>query len=114
MGDSKIAVHDDCQIFSHNENPLYLAYCFQTRDFAKQKLRYVSEGKVTRIAASSLSKIKIPIPSHEKQARIARVLNEFESLLSDVTNGLPAEIEARHKQYEYYRDKLLAFKKRVS
>lgn len=46
----------------------------------------------------------------ETQRRIANVLDKFDTLVNDLSSGLPAEIEARRKQYEYYRDKLLTFK----
>ncbi|EIA10882.1 restriction modification system DNA specificity domain-containing protein [Cutibacterium acnes PRP-38] len=52
----------------------------------------------------------IPIPSLENQKRIASVLDKFDVLVNDINVGIPAEIAARRKQYEYYRDKLLTFK----
>ena len=48
----------------------------------------------------------------KQQKEIVTILDRFESLCNDITSGLPAEIEARHKQYEYYRDKLLTFKRK--
>ena len=54
--------------------------------------------------------VTIPIPSLFEQKRIVSILDRFDSLCNDITTGLPAEIEARRKQYEYYRDKLLTFK----
>ncbi len=57
-----------------------------------------------------LKKMKIPVPSIETQTKIVDVLDRFDALCNDLTSGLPAEIEARKKQYEYYRDKLLTFK----
>lgn len=51
-----------------------------------------------------------PNPSIEEQNRITTILDRFDTLCNDLTKGLPAEIEARQKQYEYYRDKLLTFK----
>ena len=54
----------------------------------------------------------IPVPSHETQARIVRRLDAFDTLVNDVEQGLPAEIEARRKQYAYYRDKLLTFREK--
>ena len=61
-----------------------------------------------------VSKIKIPIPSIEEQERIVAILERFDSLYNDISEGLPAEIEGRKKQYEYYRDKLLTFKEKVN
>ena len=54
--------------------------------------------------------MKIPLPSLEKQKYITDILERFDSLCNDISEGLPAEIEARRKQYEHYRDKLLTFK----
>ena len=53
------------------------------------------------------------IPNIEKQHKIVEILDRFEKLCSDISEGLPAEIEARQKQYEYYRDKLLTFKEKI-
>ena len=68
------------------------------------------EGDHKRQWISSWSKKKIPIPPLEKQQQIVSILDKFEKLTNDISVGLPAEIEARRKQYEYYRNKLLTFK----
>jgi type I restriction enzyme S subunit len=52
------------------------------------------------------------VPSLEEQERIVTILDRFDSLCNDISTGLPAEIEARQKQYEYYRDKLLTFEEK--
>jgi type I restriction enzyme S subunit len=57
-----------------------------------------------------LDEFPVPIPSISEQARIVDILDRFDKLCNDISEGLPAEIEARRKQYEYYRDKLLTFK----
>ena len=57
-----------------------------------------------------MKKYEIPVPSLEEQQRIVDILDRFDKLCNDISEGLPAEIEARQKQYEYYRDKLLTFK----
>ena len=57
---------------------------------------------------------KIPLPPLEEQARIVAILDRFDALCNDLTQGLPAEIEARRKQYEYYRDRLLTFEEATS
>ena len=59
-----------------------------------------------------LKNIRIPDPSLQEQNRIVGVLKQLDDLCNDLTSGLPAEIEARQRQYEYYRDKLLTFKER--
>ena len=61
------------------------------------------------MTAPELKKVEIPIPSLDVQNRIVEVLDNFDSICTDLNIGLPAEIEARQKQYEYYRDKLLTF-----
>ena len=53
--------------------------------------------------------LMIPLPSLEEQTRVVSILDRFDALCNDLSEGLPAEIEARQKQYEYYRDKLLQF-----
>ena len=60
--------------------------------------------------SNTMAKIKIPVPSLEKQKQIVSILDKFEKLTNNISIGLPAEIEARRKQYEYYRNKLLTFK----
>ena len=57
-----------------------------------------------------IEKFLIPIPPLAEQERIVGILDKFDSLVNDISIGLPAEIEARRKQYEYYRGKLLDFK----
>ena len=68
------------------------------------------EGDHKRQWISSWSKKKIPIPPLEKQKQIVSILDKFDALVNDISIGLPAEIGARRKQYEYYRNKLLTFK----
>ena len=58
-----------------------------------------------------MSTLLIPIPPLSEQERIVSILDRFESLTTDLTSGLPAEIKARQQQYEYYRDQLLTFKR---
>lgn len=66
-------------------------------------------SSVTSIRRPMLNNFPVPIPSIEEQHRIVSILDRFDALCNDLTSGLPAEIEARRKQYEYYRDKLLSF-----
>ncbi len=113
LGDEKVAVSTDAYILSHSLNPKYLSYCFQTELFQKQKKRHITGTKVRRISGNRLAKIKIPNPRPEIQQEIVSILDKFEALINDLSVGLPAEIDARRKQYEYYRDKLLTFKEKV-
>ena len=73
--------------------------------------KYVNSGMGNpKLMSNTMAKIKIPVPSLEKQKQIVSILDKFEKLTNDISVGLPAEIEARRKQYEYYRNKLLIFK----
>lgn len=76
--------------------------------------RYIQEnikGTAPRyLRLTALRKFSIPVPPIEEQERIVSILDRFDKLCNDISEGLPAEIEARRKQYEYYRDKLLSFK----
>ena len=65
---------------------------------------------VPHVSGEMLNSIELPIPSLKEQKRITDILDRFDTLCNDLSTGLPAEIEARHKQYEYYRDRLLSFK----
>ena len=67
-------------------------------------------SSVTSIRRPMLNNFPVPIPSIEEQRRVVFILDRFDTLCNDLTSGLPAEIEARQKQYEYYRDKLLDFR----
>jgi type I restriction enzyme S subunit len=57
-----------------------------------------------------LKEIKLRVPPLQEQSRIVSILDKFDALVNDISIGLPAELDARRKQYEYYRDKLLSFK----
>ncbi len=62
------------------------------------------------MSVAKLLKLEIPLPPLAEQERIVAILDRFDSLCNSLTEGLPAEIALRKKQYEYYRDKLLSFK----
>lgn len=76
----------------------------------KMKLnQYKTAGAQPGLSVSRLEKLLIPIPSIGMQLKIVSILDRFDELISDLSQGLPAEIEAVQEQYEYYRDKLLSF-----
>ena len=70
----------------------------------------LTNGKLAMANMSFVRNLEIPLPPIEEQERIVSILDKFDSLCNDISIGLPAEIEARKKQYEYYRDQLLTFK----
>ncbi len=86
-------------------NPKYIFYYLQMIHLEKLN----SAGGVPSLTQAILKLVPIPLPSLNKQGRIVSILDEFDFLINDISKGLPAEIKARQKQYEYYRDKLLNF-----
>lgn len=91
-------------------NATYLKHILLGTEFQNKLLLAATGGTVKGIKGSKLHKLTIPLPSLEEQQRIVDILDRFDILCNDLTSGLPAEIEARQKQYEYYRDKLLQFR----
>lgn len=73
--------------------------------------QYAKGGGQPLITGGLLKDLDIAIPSLAEQQRIVDILDRFDNLTTDLTAGLPAEIEKRKQQYEYYRDKLLTFKR---
>ena len=112
LGETPVAIHDDTFFFRSKQDPTYISYAMQTTAFHDQKERWVSRAKVKRIGNEGISQIVIPVPSLEEQRRIVSVLDKFDSLVNDISIGLPAELAARRKQYEYYRDRLLTFEEK--
>lgn len=110
IGAEPVAIHDHSYAFRHDLNPSYVSYVMQTGWFMREKLKYIARTKVNTLLIAGFSKIEIPIPEREEQDHIVSVLDKFDALVNDLSIGLPAEIEARRQQYEYYRDKLLTFK----
>ena len=90
--------------------PKFCAYFFSTNDVRKTIVRYAAFTTRATTTGEKLSKILVPILPINKQDRIVSILDRFDALCNDLSDGLPAEIESRKKQYEYYRDKLLTFK----
>ena len=93
----------------HCNSRFVMHYLRSTEGKAKLK-KITTGGTVKHILASNMKKFMIPVPPLDVQSRIVNVLDNFEKMCSDLNIGLPAEIKARQKQYEYYRDKLLTFK----
>ena len=85
----------------------YVFYCLCNQH---EELLLKKQGARGDLNSSLILGMRIPVPPLEQQQRIVDILDRFDALCNDITSGLPAEIEARQKQYEYYRDKLLTFK----
>ncbi|MCD7790905.1 MAG: restriction endonuclease subunit S [Bacteroides thetaiotaomicron] len=89
----------------------YMFYhCFILDEWCKQN---VNEGNFASVDMKRLGAYLFAIPSIQEQQHIVSTLDRFDALCNDISSGLPAEIEARQKQYEYYRDKLLTFREKA-
>ena len=90
----------------------FLKYYFDNT--ISEKMNADAKGGAIKNVSSvaDLKKIEIYLPPLSEQQRIVDILDRFDALSNDLTSGLPAEIAARRKQYEYYRDKLLTFKEK--
>ena len=89
--------------------PKYLYYVLKNKEI---ELNGMKRGAgVPHVSGERLGEIYLPVPPIEEQKRIVSILDRFDAICNDLTSGLPAEIEARQRQYEYYRDKLLNFEK---
>ena len=94
--------------FSNYATRRYVEFYLNSIDLSP----FITGGAQPKLNQKNLNKIDIPLPSQPDQDRIVSILDRFDALCNDISTGLPAEIEARQKQYEYYRDKLLTFKER--
>ena len=108
LGKKDIAVSSDACIYRHSLEPKYVAYFFQSEQFQLQKLGNFTGTKVRRVSPSCMAKFLIPVPPLEIQREIVKVLDTFTKLEAE----LEAELEARRRQYHYYRDQLLNFEGR--
>ena len=107
----KYALHQRAyriHIINNNVNPKYCFYYFKARfnEYIKKTMVYSS---VASIRKPMLENFEIPLISKDNQNKIVEVLDNFEKISTDLNIGLPAEIEARQKQYEFYRDTLLTY-----
>ena len=109
IGNEKCLAGGDIVVLKHNQEPRYLAHVLSTYEARQQKSKGKIKSKVVHSSVPAIEEIEIPLPSMEVQRRYADVLDNFEKICNDLDIGLPAEIEVRKKQYEYYRDVLLTF-----
>lgn len=102
---------DDVSVLTVPSNLMsrYLYHFLLTKQNSiKSKVRRAS---VPRLSKISFENIKIPVPTLSEQKRIVEILDSFDKLTSNLTDGLPHEIKLRKKQYEYWREQLLSFKR---
>lgn len=107
LGSGPVAVSGHSAVIHHNQNPKYLSYFFHSSSFFEQKKKIAHGTKVIEVTPSKLLDVIIPVPPLEVQREIVQVLDSFTMLTAE----LSAELSARKKQYEFYRDQLLSFKK---
>ena len=114
--EGKYALHQRAYRIHITDNGILSKYYFYYMKSAF--LPYIEKNSfhssVTSIRRPMLNNFPVPIPPLKEQERIVAILDRFDALVNDITQDLPAEIAARRKQYEYYRDKLLTFKEAVS
>lgn len=109
LGDEPAVASSDAYIYRSDADARFISHFFASEHFQLQKKKFVTGTKVKRLSGDAIGKIRIPFPSRSEQEIIADSLDRFETLVNDLSVGLPAELAARRKQYEYYRDKLLTF-----
>jgi type I restriction enzyme S subunit len=93
-----------------NKNIIDTKFLYYFLNRNRQLLKYDNGVDQTNLKKNEILSVNIPIIPLKEQKRIVSILDRFDALCNDLTSGIPAEIEARQKQYEYYRDKLLSFK----
>ena len=94
------------EIDSKRADYRYVYYAIAAR---YNELRSLGRGARGDLNVSIIKSFEIPLPPVEQQSVVADLLDRFDALVNDISSGLPAEIEARHAQYEHYRDRLLSF-----
>ena len=109
LGQEKCLAGGDIVVLRHLENPKYMAYVLSTVDAQRQKSKGKIKSKVVHTSIPLIAEIVIPVPPLSVQEEIVSILDKFNTLTTDISTGLPAEISLRQKQYEHYRDRLLNF-----
>ena len=92
--------------------PRFLYYVLSSDRFFAYNMQHAKGAKMPRGDKAAIMAYSFTLPSLEEQARIVSILDKFDTLVNDLTSGLPAEIAARRQQYEYYRDRLLTFREK--
>lgn len=93
-------------------NAKYLYYVLSSDSFFLYDMQHSKGAKMPRGDKKAIMEYEFALPKKDIQEKVVDILNRFDTLCHDLSSGLPAEIAAREKQYEYYRDKLLDFKEK--
>ena len=112
--DDKYSLNQRVCCFEIKDCTTLVKYLYFQLNRNRQLLRFDNGVDQTNLRKNDILNISIPIPPLAEQERIVSILDLFESLTTSLQSGLPAEIAARRQQYEYYRDKLLTFKRKAS
>ncbi len=107
-----LTTNQACCNLEINKNIALYKYVYYWLYKEYYKLKALGEGSQSNISGKKIKSYVIPIPPLSEQQRIVSILDKFESLVNDLPEGLPAEIAAVQEQYEYYRNKLLTFKRK--
>ena len=113
-GEQPVAISGHfCVYATESIIPIYLAYLATAQDFQISKRKVAKGTKVIEVAPVDLSRVEIPVPCSATQRKVVDILDRFDTLTKSLTDGIPAEIEARRQQYEYYGDRLLDFPRKA-
>ena len=106
--DEKFSITNVCGLLKVKVNNLNTRFLYYVLQMVTKP--YVNAGMGNpKLMSNVMSTVKVPIPSIQEQNRIVNILDSFDALVNGTSEGLPAEINARRQQYEYYRAKLLTF-----
>ena len=95
-------------------DPEFAKHLFRSEPMRKQIVRTANGVTRFNVSKARLAQVEVPLPTLPEQRRIANLLDKLDALVSDLSVGLPAELAARRRQYEYYRDRLLTFEEAPS
>lgn len=104
----KFSITNVCGIISMKSDLVTMDFLYYWLSLKAKEYVYSGMGN-PKLMSNQVEKILVPIPALSEQQRIVSILDKFETLVNDLSQGLPAEIAAVQEQYEYYRNKLLTF-----
>ena len=114
VGHERCLAGGDIVVLRHKEDPKYLSYALSATDAQQQKSKGKVKSKVVHSSVPAIKEIVVPVPPLEIQREIVRILDNFTELTAELTEKLIAELTARKKQFEYYRNVLLTQPKESS